>query len=181
MTKRSQITANELGQTLFASACTTAKLGAEDKKHLETVGFRGDSNAVLLELLILRLYAITSGVHFSHLSLEMRSAILDQMHNSFYRWLSQQLGFSQSQVDSIRALLAQRYCAYESAEKSLIADRPIEASDILCNALKDVLSPELSAENIFTTLPLFSEFFEMTLAYGKVVKKMLRDTKIVAA
>src|SRR5580765_3373895 len=143
--------------------------------RLKSLQIEGDTNTVFRELLILRFYAIRKGVEGCHMSSESKTALLDSMRAVFLRWLKEQAGCNESEVDSVRAILTTRYRAYDDAYNHILHDRPLVAGEVLLDSLRDILVSHLSAEDVFDLLPLHSMFSNLLLTFSDAVRKSLSE------
>ena len=170
----------QVGEALFVSAHSGTKRSVSDKDFLKSLHIEGDTNRVFRELLILRFYAIMKGVEGCRMPAESKTDLLDCMHAVFFRWLSEQLGCTEPEVDSVKAILCKRYRAYEDAYNHIVHDRPLAAGEVLLDSLRDILAPDLSAEDVFDLLPLHIMFSNLLLTFSDAVRKSLSEAGAAA-
>ena len=170
----------QVGEALFVSAHSTTKSTVLDADFLKSLHIEGDANRVFRELLILRFYAIMKGVEGCRMPAESKTDLLDCVHAVFFRWLREQLGCTESEVDSVKAILGKRYRAYEDAYNHIVHNRPLAAGEVLLDSLRDILAPDLSAEDVFDLLPLHSMFSRLLLTFSDAVRKSLSEAGVAA-
>lgn len=179
---KEQITVEQLGESLFISAHTAAKSDFQNKTFLKEIGVEQPDTIVLLELLILNLFAIMKGIEHSAISTRLKDLLSDEMHDAFFMWLDK-LTIGEETLLHVKNTLVHRYKEYQNVYKKIFEEATdsamIEASKIIFNNLRKILSSELTTENIFDLLPLHSMFTHKIIELSKVVAKSINEVEII--
>lgn len=177
-----QITVEQLGESLFISAHTAAKSDFQNKIFLKGIGVKQPDTIVLLELLILNLFAIMKGIEHSAIPGKLKTLLADEMHDAFFIWLGK-LVIGEETLQQVKNTLVHRYKEYENAYKKIFEESSdstmIEASEIIFKNLRTILSSELTTENIFDLLPLHSMFTHKIIELSKVVAEIINKVEII--